>query len=265
MAHKADYPILLTVIKKTSAFVLLLSLIGCNVQKRKYQKGYYIDWAVNTNKEVNTTTLSHPKTKAAPIAHKTKPVRVQDKSMETASTELAVTADNTSARKNISRSQRLNRANDTCDRLLKKNGDEIACKVKEISTTEIVYKRCDMANGPDYRIRKSEVLMVTYANGLKEKFEGSSAGASPFESEKPVQKVTKRDNDYALYSMICGVAGFVLGIGSIPAIVLGILALRQIDRNPDKYEGRSMAVLGIVLGVLKLLLIALVIALIFML
>lgn len=53
-------------------------------------------------------------------------------------------------------------------------------------------------------------------------------------------------NGMAIASLVCGIAGFVVGITAPIALVLGIVALNQ---KPDS-TGRAMAITGIVLGAL---------------
>ena len=44
------------------------------------------------------------------------------------------------------------------DKIVKRDFKEISCKVSEIGTTEIKYRKADNLNGPIYSIKKSEVL-----------------------------------------------------------------------------------------------------------
>lgn len=48
----------------------------------------------------------------------------------------------------------------------------------------------------------------------------------------------------AIASLVCGIAGFIVGITAPIAVILGIVALNQ---KPDS-SGRTMAIIGIVLG-----------------
>ncbi len=63
----------------------------------------------------------------------------------------------------------------------------------------------------------------------------------------------------AIASMVVGVVGLVLGtfcLGPIPgiaALVLGLVALNQIKKSPDKHGGKPLAIIGVVLGSLSLL------------
>ena len=59
--------------------------------------------------------------------------------------------------------------------------------------------------------------------------------------------------------MITGIVGLVVGtfcLGPLPgivALVLGLVALNQINKYPDKIGGRPFALIGIVLGSLSVL------------
>lgn len=56
------------------------------------------------------------------------------------------------------------------DMLTKRNGEEIAVKVVEITPAEVRYRRTDNPDGPLISVWKSDVFMVRYANGTKEVF-----------------------------------------------------------------------------------------------
>ena len=59
--------------------------------------------------------------------------------------------------------------------------------------------------------------------------------------------------------MVVGVVGLVVGtfcLGPIPgiaALILGLVALNQIKKSPEKYGGKPLAIIGVVLGSLSLL------------
>ncbi|MDQ6686887.1 MAG: DUF4190 domain-containing protein [Actinomycetota bacterium] len=61
----------------------------------------------------------------------------------------------------------------------------------------------------------------------------------------------------AVVSLVTGVAGVVclgLFLPSIVAAVAGYLARQEIDGEPDRYTGRSLATWGMVLGLVGILL-----------
>lgn len=64
-----------------------------------------------------------------------------------------------------------------------------------------------------------------------------------------------KNNGFAIASLICGVAGFVIGCTSILAIIFGFIARSQIKRTGE--HGNGMAIAGIVCGFVVVGLIAL--------
>jgi len=56
-----------------------------------------------------------------------------------------------------------------------------------------------------------------------------------------------RTSGLAIASMVLGIL-WIYWIGSIVALILGYLALREIKQNPQSMEGRGMAMAGVILG-----------------
>ncbi len=46
--------------------------------------------------------------------------------------------------------------------------------------------------------------------------------------------------------LVCCAGGILLGL---PAAIVGFIAMRNVETNPDKYSGRGMAIGGMVLGI----------------
>jgi hypothetical protein len=77
---------------------------------------------------------------------------------------------------------------------------------------------------------------------------------SPF----PYVPTTKRSEGLAIASMVTGIAGFLLAgcFGPLPgiaALVLGLVALSQIKKSPEKYSGKPYATAGAILGAVSTL------------
>ena len=51
-----------------------------------------------------------------------------------------------------------------------KNGTDINAFVQKIGDVEIEYKKFDNPNGPNYTLKKTEILMIRYENGTKDIF-----------------------------------------------------------------------------------------------
>jgi hypothetical protein len=62
----------------------------------------------------------------------------------------------------------------------------------------------------------------------------------------PIVLPPRRTSGLAIGSLICAIFGW--GPGSIAAVILGHVALRQIRRDPLRIKGKRMATTGIVLG-----------------
>jgi len=90
------------------------------------------------------------------------------------------------------------------DYIVKKNTDEIKCKVVEIEDTKVKYKNFDNLNGPIYSINKDEIFMIKYANGKKETFSETSTikeeKKETTNTEKSENKVDKEIFDYKHFS-----------------------------------------------------------------
>lgn len=122
-----------------------------------------------------------------------------------------------------------------CDVITMKDGKDVEAKVLEISTTEIKYKNCDNLEGPTISVLRKEVFSIKYANGKKEVIAQGQANET---SNKKVEGLS-------LTAFILGLLSF----GPIP-LVLGIIGLSKINKNPERWTGKGFATAGIILGVL---------------
>lgn len=74
-----------------------------------------------------------------------------------------------------------------------------------------------------------------------------SSTPEPAESGEPTPPKTSAG---AIWSLVLGILStFCLWVlGSIPAIILGILAIRKIQAQPDRLTGKGLAIAGIITG-----------------
>lgn len=144
-----------------------------------------------------------------------------------------------------------------CDMLLFRSGEEVSVKVLEIGTQEIKYKKCDNQQGPTISVLKSDVFMITYANGSKDVFKAESNPTTSNDNTSTTNNNSSntpaQTNGLAVASLIFGLLGFIPVLG----LIFGLNALRQINNNPGKYTGRGMAVAGIILSILWIVLLIL--------
>lgn len=60
------------------------------------------------------------------------------------------------------------------DIIVKRNGDELQCKILEVSKNEVKYKRWTNQDGPTFSEKKSNIFMIKYENGEKDMIAHSS-------------------------------------------------------------------------------------------
>ena len=73
-----------------------------------------------------------------------------------------------------------------------KNGEDIKAFVQEIGDVDVKYKKFDNPNGPNYTLKKAEILMVRYENGTKDIF---SEEAKPVEKQEISMSESTNIND----------------------------------------------------------------------
>jgi hypothetical protein len=73
----------------------------------------------------------------------------------------------------------------------------------------------------------------------------------PDARQAPVVPVA-RTNALAVISLVSSLIGWIICVGSIAGIVMGVIALNQIRRNPQ--AGRGLAIAGIIAGIVGVML-----------
>src|SRR5262245_33563958 len=68
--------------------------------------------------------------------------------------------------------------------------------------------------------------------------------------QAPVREPIKRTSGLALASIVLALIGAFTIVGTVAAVVVGILALLQLANHGDRLAGRGYAIAGIVFGVL---------------
>lgn len=67
--------------------------------------------------------------------------------------------------------------------------------------------------------------------------------------ETPQDQIAPKTSVAAIWSLVFGLSSFCLWIlGSIPAIILGIIALVKINGSQGRLQGRALAITGIITG-----------------
>jgi Domain of unknown function (DUF4190) len=162
----------------------------------------------------------------------------------------------------------LKQQGDNCSKIVMKDGDIIEANIIQISPTEIKYKRCGKPNDPELVIYKKDVLSIKTADG-EIIFRNTNNNVNTDDSNN-----NNRDKNYgtddrnnnnksnepklegnALAGMICGVMGLLLGFNliglaaGVVGIILSIIGMNKIKREPKKYKGRGLALAGLICGI----------------
>ncbi|HPQ07840.1 MAG TPA: hypothetical protein PK995_01280 [Bacteroidia bacterium] len=226
-------------LKKSFWIILILVFVSfnnCTFQKRLYRKGYYVDW-FSKKKEINKQNKESINDDEIPV----KSVY----SLSKVKFDENIFVENT-GKKNISKNIVFSskNLNDSCDKLIMRNGDEQLVKVIEINDREIKYIRCDFLNGPVHTINKNEVYSIKYANGVEEqiykpKFEEKVKQSNiEFNNESPQylsQEKTYPEN-YNGVIILC-LIGLILFFPLIIALYEARKIKRLIREHSDKYKG----------------------------
>jgi hypothetical protein len=267
--------------KKLLFILPLIILISCSVQKRKYQKGFYVHTKTKAHlKKENTNNISKNLIAELPVTN----LNILNNNEQE---QINVSAENqTAILKNLKKPS-LFSAPDSCDIIIFKNGSEISAKVLEISPTQVKYKKCDMINGPLYVADKSDVFMVKYMNGSKEVFKTENTNTIQTQNfnEHKIPKTKRQVHPAAIATLVFGIismcfayfafifamVGLFTSIGfafliiaavlSILTLVLSEVALGNIRRFPEKFKGKGLAIPGRVFAIVILSICALVLIL----
>lgn len=198
---------------------------------------------------------AHSQQKTKPLSnlkaelHKTLPEQLNQKVeeiTETTEPELTASANKTDLpRLNKFVPKQIQIGNDSCaDVIVFRDGTEMTAKVVEIFNGTIKYLPCNNLDGPLRVSNGDKIFMVKYANGTKEVFKETAKTSAP--TAKPQAPKEKELNMLALASFILSMFWFLYFIPAIVACILGIIAMKQINANPEKYKNRWMAKFGII-------------------
>jgi hypothetical protein len=73
--------------------------------------------------------------------------------------------------------------------------------------------------------------------------------APPAGGQTPYQpRQAAPTNGLAIASLVSSIAGFFCGVGYIVGIVLGFIAMKQIDESGGTQQGRGLALAGVIIG-----------------
>jgi len=99
------------------------------------------------------------------------------------------------------------------DIIVKQNGDEIKSKILEITSEAIKYKEFEFQDGPTRNINISDVFMVIYENGKREKFTNSESISNNVGTSNSETNLNRKGNYFSIatgYGNSYGGLGFRL-------------------------------------------------------
>lgn len=241
--------------KKLLYILPLIILISCSVQKRKYQKGFYVsNPKQQKHVQKNVSGKQKKETENDNLISKTNTLQTYD------SEDIVLSASLNNKTISLAKVHLplLTNENDSlCDILVLKNGDEVKAKVLEISPIEIKYKKCTMPEGPLYVVKKSDVFMIKYANGTKEviKSEAAESNNTPTNNYNGPLKM----HSYAILAFVFSLLGFITyGLLSILAIIFANMAIKKIRQEPNIYNGEPLAKTAKIIGIIMLTIMAII-------
>lgn len=82
------------------------------------------------------------------------------------------------------------------DVIVRKDGNTIVCRVLEVSSSDVTYKKWNALDGSNYVTSITEISYITYENGEKKVFT-----ASAFQENIPVTSLQTQSNDVELLKM----------------------------------------------------------------
>ena len=235
----------LTIILSLTVFMLS----NCTISKRLYRNGYTVFHLNNVSVSKKKSLTKKTKEKVEIV--ETPTVYENNKVEEPVSVSIGKSIQTEKIKFNLNSKQTLI---DSCgDLIILKDGSEILAKVEEVNSKTVRYKRCNNLDGPEIFVKVENLFMIKYANGTKEIFkkepEKQISNASQNSNYISKKNQAREYNAMAIASFAC-LPLCILGIGFILCPIFGIIALIQFKNNSEKYKGKWMAIVGIVLPLL---------------
>lgn len=267
----------------------LLIICSCNVQKRRYTNGYYVNWPAAKHKQTlhdgessakEKQTSQHDKTTEASADANQRKSNTSLNSVEAPQNLDASAGEGLGSNDLKIKSPSFFPPEDSCDVLIFKDGSEVKVKVTEVGINDIKYKRCNNLEGPNHISRKSEIFMIKYANGNKEVVRSESGSGEPMKTYESQPRRSSQANTYrdkprrihplAIPSLVLGTADYFIGLYclifaisgmayivllipvliGLAAFIMGRLALNDIKEHPDTWKGKGFAIPGMIVGMI---------------
>ena len=140
-----------------------------------------------------------------------------------------------------------------CVDILLKNGEKFQAEIVSNQKEKFSYKKCNVVDAAEIMISKKEVSSIKTASGEIIYQDAENGIKRNIFEENSREKEWNKMAIASVASLVVACTGYLAIIGIPLAIILGAIALKQIDYNPEKYKGKWVAQMGIVLGVIAIL------------
>ena len=189
------------------------------IQKRKYQKGYYVNVKTPFESKKETVNL----------------VGVSDRPF-TASVKAAINSNSKEAKLEVPKTGSPDLT--LADRKTTRKSGFVQQSVELEGSME-----ASISSTPDLKAKSTFQNYLSINNSVKQ--------SNTFSAD-PDYYAPKRLSTLALLSFIFGVLSiFILGLPfGVAAVVLGILGIVQIEKNPSMYKGKGFAIIGLIIGII---------------
>lgn len=233
--------------------VLVLFTLSCSVQKRKYQKGYFVERRSDHSRIVKQKESSDKVTKEKKSSGS---YPKEYSSSLTTALGASSTYDGKVSGKSVPTHIFTLSPVDSCDLIIFKDGSEVPVKLIEISSKQIKYKKCSLPDGPLYVTNKADLFMIKYLNGTKELVKTESATATQQDNvpgDTSHRSPTFLATNAFVFSLI-GLYPFFFP-ASIAALIMASIQIHRIETEPNRYAGirkaraaRIIAMIGLFLS-----------------
>lgn len=239
---------------------IILLATSCQVEKRRYSDGYYINRSGKSVKaqKVDSQKLTAQQTPTVNNAVATELTYSVDEPVLSAN----LYDEPIVAQKSENLFDKNNKYAGKCDIITLKSGEKIEAIIIDVAGNDVKYKNCSNQNGPTLLVERSNVETITYANESKNAKQEATPAPKKEEAdyvkENPKTESNATQNEKPLKMEWLGFFGFLssltgLLVAGIPlgslGMVFGIISLIKIQKHPEKYkQKRGFAIAALIIG-----------------
>lgn len=224
----------------------LFVMLSCDVQKRKYTKGFYFDR--NSTKPIVKNDLENELSISNRKYYASKTEKIDILALE----------DESIVNEKI---------NASCDTIILNNGVKMFVKVLSVGDEKIIYKNCESTSDETHILESAKVISIHYADGNKISLNKNLPEVSPNNDTKKIRTFKEYKNNEAergSKQLDNAVAWLAAGLIFSPAIIIGLILAalaRKKLKDKDGYEQRyrlanTLTIIGaVILGITLLIMV----------